>query len=233
MEELLNKIHSTGYWRVQIRPTHFDESRIKTLKECWEAVESSSVYLRGWDYPHVDSENRENGLNYVASGVDFGSSKEYWRLYQSGMFIHHFSCMEDYEISSTNVAHYSIRTPSPSGKYLGIITTLYTLTEVFLFASRLAAKQILDPACEITIHLHGMKDRQLMFFDRVKHLRAGYICKISDLPISQTYTIADITANHAENAREIHAWIIERFQCDSFTANSFQEEQLKFIERKL
>jgi len=232
MEELLKKIHATGYWRVQIRPTHFDENRIKTLNECWEAVESSSVYLRGWDYPHVDHENKTFGINHVASGADFGSSKEYWRLYQSGMFIHHFACIEDYEIDSNNVARYSVRTLSPSGKYLGIIVTLYTLTEIFLFASRLAAKQILDPSCEITIQLHKMQDRQLMFFDRLKHLRSGYICKIAELPFSQTYSIPDITSNYAENARLVHAWIIERFQCASFTVDSFFEEQSKFLERK-
>ncbi|NQV16639.1 hypothetical protein HQ531_14345 [bacterium] len=232
MEALLKKIHSTGYWRVQVRPTHFDEKKIISLKESWDIVETSVVFLRGWDYPHIDLEHKEHGVDFIGSSADFGSSKEYWRLYQSGMFIHHFACMEDYEIDPGNVSSFSARTPSPSGKYLGIIATLYTLTEIFLFVSRLAAKGVLDPSCEISIELHGMKDRQLIFFDLMRHLRSGYICDILNLPFSKTYSIPEITSSYAENARIVFTWIMERFKWTSITEKSFQEEQTEFIERK-
>lgn len=232
MTDILEKIHSSGYWRVQIRPTHFDEKRLKNLKKSWDVVEESVVMLRGWDYPHINLDTKEHGINYVGSSVDFGSSKESWRLYQSGMFIHHFACMEDYVIDPNDTGYTSIRTPSPSGKYLGVLATLYSLTEIFIFASRLATRKVLDPSCEMSIELRGMDGRQLMFFDRGRHLRGGYICEIDVLPYSNTFPIPSITSNHAEYARVAFAWIMERFQWTSITEAMFFEEQTKFIERK-
>lgn len=34
LDERLAQIHETGYWRVAIRPTVFEEMRIDTLTQC-------------------------------------------------------------------------------------------------------------------------------------------------------------------------------------------------------
>jgi len=44
-DELLKKIHSEGYWRVNIRPTRFEKERIGSLAECKEVVEACQVQL--------------------------------------------------------------------------------------------------------------------------------------------------------------------------------------------
>ena len=98
-DALLAKVHTHGYWRVVIRPSSFDPKRIPSLGDCWEAVEACTVSLRGWNYPHIDRrpELRANGSDWIASGADFMGSIEYWQLFQSGQFVHHFAFREDHE----------------------------------------------------------------------------------------------------------------------------------------
>ncbi len=153
MKELLDKIHSTGYWRVNIRPIIFNEEVIPNLTIAHEIIEQSGVLLRGWDYPHFTNADIINGDDFIESSVDFEGHKEYWRLYQSGQFIHHFACREDYEVDPNDLSRLSVPAPSPSGKYLSILSTLYTITEIFEFASRLAVKDILSSNLSISIKL--------------------------------------------------------------------------------
>ncbi len=98
MTERLDKIHSTGYWRVHIRPTQFETTRVESLARCHEILGDSSVRLRGWDYPHLGHRELANGEDWVESGADFRGHVEYWRFYQSGQFVHHFAFEEDYEL---------------------------------------------------------------------------------------------------------------------------------------
>ena len=85
VKQRLEKIRSTGYWRVNIRPTKFDKSRIDSLESCWELVNSCKISLRGWDYPRVKEEERISGEDWVQSGTDFDTLGyvELWRFYQS------------------------------------------------------------------------------------------------------------------------------------------------------
>jgi len=231
MNEFIEKIHSTGYWDVKIRPSQYESERVKDLGECKKIIDESAVLLRGWDYPHFDLPKIEHGIDFIGSGVDFLSHIEYWRFHQTGQFIHHFACMEEYEIDVEKIPFMSARNPSPSGKYLSILNTLYTLTEIFLFASRLASKAILDPECNIAITFHGMKDRQLIFLDHGRYLRRAYISSLDEIPFSGTYTIPELTSDYARLARVAMKWIFDRFQWTDITESHFTEEQTNFLER--
>ena len=76
------------HWRVVVRPNEFDAERIPSLADCWSTVERSRVALRGWDYPHIDHENQAGGEDWIASWIHWGLYIEYWRLFQSGQFVH-------------------------------------------------------------------------------------------------------------------------------------------------
>jgi len=54
----------------------FNESRISTLPECWRIIESCSVSLRGWNYPHVDREGKVNGNDWISSWCEFNGFGE-------------------------------------------------------------------------------------------------------------------------------------------------------------
>ena len=233
MDEILNKIHTKGFWRVNIRPTNFKKQLIPNLSKCWEIIEDSVVLLRGWDYPHLDHKNRINGNDWIASYVDFRGHIEYWRFYQSGQFIHHFACREDYELDESDLSPLSIPSPSPSGNYLSILSTLYTLTEIFQFASRLCIKNILLPSVEIRIDLFDMKDRQLFFWDHSRYLSTPKICKMDKISYSNAYSPNDLINNAPDLAREVAVYIYERFNWNNLSKKIFSEEQRKLIERRL
>jgi len=156
VKERLEKIKSTGYWRVNIRPVLFEERRIESLERCWEIMELCNVLLRGWDYPAVSEKEKAFGDDYVQSGADFRGMVELWKFYQSGQFIHYFSCLEDYgqEEIGTN------------SRWLGVISTLYRITEIYEFSSRLAVNDVFGNGVIVSIKLEGMKDRELFEPDR-------------------------------------------------------------------
>jgi len=219
-DELLKKIHSEGYWRVNIRPTRFEKERIGSLAECKEVVEACQVQLRGWYYPHIDQVGTKNGLDWVESWADNGNI-EYWRFHQSAQFIHHLACREDHELNE------------PPGSLLSILIAVYTVTEIFEFASRLATRGLLAPAAEISITLHGMEGRKLFFWNNPERaLYDDYISQISEIPFSRTFEEAEVRSRSTELALEAIFWIFERF---NWTAPKevLAEDQSRLLERRL
>jgi hypothetical protein len=90
-EQVLGKIHAHGYWRVLIRPDRHTELRIPSLSACRQLVEDAHVTLRGWDYPHLGPEGPKAGQSWIEESVDWQYGHiEFWRLYLSAQFVHHF-----------------------------------------------------------------------------------------------------------------------------------------------
>jgi hypothetical protein len=233
MSELLNKIHSTGYWRVNIKPTIFKDDVIPSLTAAHEVIEQCGVLLRGWDYPHFTNAEIINGEDYIEGSADFESHLEYWRLYQSGQFIHHFACREDYEVDPNDLSPLSVPTPSPSGRYLSILSTLYTITEIFEFSSRLASKDILLSNISISIKLIGMQERQLFFWDRSRYLSLPKISGVPEINFEKIFTKEEIISQSAELAMKATIFIFERFNWPHHSDVFFPEEQKKLLERRL
>ena len=91
----LDKIRNGPHWKVVVRPPSFEPERIPMLDDYRTAVEDSQVRLRGWPYPYLD-ENLERGEDWIASCVEsFEERREYWRFFQSGLFVHFFSFWDD------------------------------------------------------------------------------------------------------------------------------------------
>src|SRR5690349_8899477 len=78
------------HWRVTYRPHEYREELIPTLAACFELVEATKLSLRGWDFPHVGRKEEQllRARNWVGSQTEFSTHIEYWRLYQSGQFLH-------------------------------------------------------------------------------------------------------------------------------------------------
>lgn len=232
-EKVLEKIKSRGYWRVVIRPVRFEKERIKSLAECAELVRRCKVSLRGWDYPHVSGRYEvQSGLDWVESLTDWNGYKELWRMYQSGQFLHLFGCREDWlgEASILGPSKYSNIKP---GSVLSVLSTLYSVTEIYEFASRLAEKNLFDNSVYLSIGLHGMKNRKLKVFDIGRSLFNDYICQINDLPLSKTITLEEILGRSHDLALHHTVWIFERFNWRSPPEEIFREDQKKFLERRM
>lgn len=233
MKERLSKIRSAGYWRINLRPTEYNSNRIGSLSECRDLVESSQVRLRGWYYPHIDEKEFVNGQNWVASGSDFGGSIEYWRLYQSGQFIHQFAMEEDYGLKESRRHELTEEFRTEAKGYLSILSTLYSITEIFEFTARMASKGIFVPGIELSIRLIDTEDRQLFFWDKLRTLNRAYKCTIPEILYGATFDRLKIMACAPELALDATRYIFERFNWSQVPMGILAEEQRKLLERRL
>ena len=227
--ELLEKIKSTGYWRVNVRPTVFDANRIPHLSDCWETIESTQTRLRGWDFPHIDPDYRLNQDDSIESGVDSMDIKEYWRFYQSGQFIHYTAFIEDYHELSWQSSMYAGGKPD---KYLEIISTLYRLTEIYEFAARLASRTILSPGATVSIKLVGTEGRHLVFEHIRRLLSRPYRCKLPEINLERTYAEPELRGEASALALTAAVHVYERFNWNDPPREVFAEDQKKLLERR-
>ena len=220
VKERLEKIKSTGYWRVNIRPVLFEERRIESLERCWEIMESCNVLLRGWDYPAVSEKEKVFGDDYVQSGADFRGMVELWKFYQSGQFIHYFSCLEDYRQKEVDT----------NSRWLGIVSTLYRITEIYEFSARLAIKEVFKDGVIMSIRLKGMKDRSLSEPDRP--LMSNYISKSDEIIIESKYSTLNFIASAHDEAIKKTMEVYSKFGFN-YSRVILLAEQQRLLEKRL
>ncbi len=231
MTGVLDKIRTRGYWEVIIRPAVFIEDRIKTLAECKEIIRNLSVQWRGWDYPHYDyNKPPSNRTDHIEQPFDWENHLEFWRYYQSGQFIHLLAMWEDWEEQRT-----WSRLDIEPGVALSVLGTLFSFTEIYEFASRLAAKGLSGDTCKISIALHNTKDRKLEMFHASRWLRPDHKSDLQFIPTRSEKPIAtaELMAKSAELALDHAIWVFERFNWDNPLRDVFLEDQRKLIEKRL
>lgn len=230
-------VRSGPFWRVLIRPASFVPERIKTLKECWELVESCRVALRGWDYPHVDRENRENGSDWIASWVSFGRHQEYWRFFQSAQFVHVFSFEEDAIRKKAEERAQESIDWRPDGfqasGYLEVNWTTFRITEIFEFASRLGQRGLMGDAVSITISMNQVRDRVLFVMDPMRAWWGFYAATQDVLEKSWSFSRESLMGNTVELALDAVFWFFERFGWMDPPREVFSNDQKKLLERRL
>ncbi len=235
MKQLIDKIKKRGYWKVIIRPLDFSEQKIPTIEACINLIQSCVVRLRGWDYPHIDKTGiKVSGNNNIESSCDWegGGYLEYWRFYQSGQFIHYFSMREDYLDDNE---FKKIKSRTKSQKFLSILSTLYSVTEIFEFSRRLMEKGGLGENIEVIIELVNVEGRALFFWDFLRHLHMDYVCTFRDenIVIKRVLEKERILSSSAEIALDATIEIFKKFNWLQVPKNVFVEDQKKFLERRL
>jgi len=233
-QRIIEKIKSRGYWDVTIRPTRFVEEHL-TLQHCRELVDESKVKLRGWYYPHISRRHppQVGGVDYIESLIDWNGYIEIWRMYQSGQFTHLFGCREDWLNERTGILAVPQYADIEPGSVLGVIMALFSLTEIYEFASRLAEKDLFDRTAFMSITLHGMNNRGLKFFDERRTLFEDYICRINDLPREKTIEVTELLGKGREMALDDAIWILQRFNWMDVSRDMLREDQKKLFERRL
>jgi hypothetical protein len=225
MSKLLEKIKSQGHWQVVIRPEIFEEERIATLAECEQILGKCQVRQRGWYFPHMDSSRLIKGLDYIELETDFPLHPESWRLYQSGQFAFWRALGED------NLDKFPGGSPyeAQPGEWLGVITTLYELSEIYEFAARLAQTGIFADQLQLGITLLGVQGRKMEFHTPARSMGMDCECIELSLPRSKAHRTADFIPRARDLALQHFLWITERFQCPG-TERVFRRDQEKFFE---
>jgi len=218
--QIVFKIKESAHWRVVLRPGEFKKERIGRLSELWKIVEETRVRFRGWDYPHIShrQEERVIGADYIGCWCRIERHIEYWRFYQSGQFIHLFAFKECDPMYAKILHEYLVKEVPFTSQQLNLISgfiditsSIYTFTEIFEFASRLAQREVLYPECQIIIGMHNIMGWALSFSDFGRALYDLYIAKDEPLEKSWQLTSEDLITRTRELAIEASLWFFERF----------------------
>lgn len=201
---IVRKIQSRGHFRVNFRPTHIRPGRY-TIAECHDLVLEKKVSLRGWDYPHFPSKkNAENtghqpGSSYYEGWVDWAQYKEFWRMYQSGQFVHYASLREDWPEDSLWKSARDIK----PGTELNVVGSMfYSLGEVFAFYRRMTQDGPCASGAVVAISLRNTAHRVLRMDDGIERapLASEYRCSLPSIDFSATIAPHDDVAVIATGA---------------------------------
>lgn len=225
-EQVIEKIKSRGYWKVIIRPLQFKKTRIKSLQECIKLVEENSVRIRGWDYPMFSKKHVRSKEDYVESIIDMDAHVEVWRMYQSGQFVYLVGVYEDWW-------KYEEVTLKYGGPVLSTLSTLYTVTEIYEFASRLAQKNLFENRFNLSIQLYGMKNRTLQTLDFRRILFRIYTCDIEEISDARELSAQEIITKPYDLALNHTIQIFERFNWMDPPKEILKQDQKKFLEGRL
>lgn len=237
-QALISKLKQRGYWKVSITPSEYLDNRFN-FTELKSIVEMCAVSLRGWDYPHLDRQNTFNRSGYLESYCEFDYLIEYWRLYRSGKFIHLFGMREDglreSPVSDRFRLYGGTSATLPSGlRGLGVISTVYSLTEIFEFGIRLAKHGVLKTGCSISLDLFGLQNRMIFFEEPSRDLRRPYISRDDHIKLDTSFSSADqLIENGHETALKWFIEVAQLFQWDTPPESIFAEDQKKFLERRI
>jgi len=182
-------------------------------------VQRAQVRLRGWYYPHISNRDSERtlGENYIAYWSTFQDHVEYWRFYQSTQFIHLFVIEEavnemwDQQLRSHAVSElFESLSREDIPAFFSIDNFIYTVTEIFEFAARLASAGLYSNGINISIRLNRIANFALSDSnDRVMN----HLYKATEPSLSKSWeyrqdelvsSVPDVTLNAV-------VWFFERF----------------------
>lgn len=209
---ILDTIKSRGYWRINFQPLIYTQKLL--LRDCFEIVKNNTVELRGWDYPHFPLRKDKQsdiypGNNFYEAWIDWGAHKEFWRMYQSGQFIHYLALPDDW-INEDFLYNRTSDMPEQES-YLSIRSAVYAVTEILEFAARLCRTGVFDEGFNFSLHLEGMKNRFLWVgSDRLPLLQE---CRANTKSVlfEKIYNKNEVIVSVPETALEVIIYIFERF----------------------
>ena len=229
MNKILEKIKTRGYWEVLIRPGDFVENRIEPIRKCHETVRELAVQWRGWPYPCYEIKTRPTtATDHIEQAVDSGFHIEFWRYYQSGQFAYFLSMREDWLAEEKSMS----LPPISPGAILWITTAVWSFTEIYEFASRLASKGLLGDTCRISVALHGTNGRTLSYPQEARLLYDTYTCDTDPLPHDITISTPDLMARSSELALEHAVWTFHRFNWHLITPKGLKQVQDELLSGK-
>jgi hypothetical protein len=238
--DFIEELRSRGFWRINFRPVHLDSADPLTLDDCFNVVQSASVSLRGWDYPHIASGARnESGLerfeNFMQSWTDWLNHREFRRMYTSSQFLHYRALHEDWRTRDYGGGRPLIFGDGSSEMdepLLGVMGTVWFLTEVCEFLSRLVLQGgLYQEGVAIIIKLENTAGRSLFVDDT---MRAPFMYRRATSAPSITYTRSASPAELVDPktlAAEVIRYFFDRFgwkpPAEQLTADINQLYQLR------
>lgn len=236
MAEILTLMRKKPYFSVRVTPTLSLQS--VALSEAKRAVRENAVLLRGWDFPHFDANVVYSDTSFAFSFVNWAQHVELWRIYQSRQFVYlgaSWDTAMDHqerlrkELAHMTAPHESVRETVPGLlSYIGII---YSVTEFYIFASRLANELGYRDNVRLEVALHNIEDWALASGDPGVSWHWLYQAHVKTIRIPPPDPKELLTeADAATAARKGLGELFARFNWDD-SAGAIDAWQRKLIER--
>jgi hypothetical protein len=210
-----------GRWDLEAYPHTYNEDRLSGISELRRLLSEAEVALRGWNFPHTDSQNVTNfasGRQSVTIWPEFGHTEAY-RVHRNGLFIWHAEYWE-------NAPMYG-----RGGRILSFANVIFQVTEYFLFFQRLYERIAPDDNVHIKIRMTDTKNRRLVSLG--EGLLVGpYTCIKPELIIELDLSTAELRASASAIARKIIKRIFEAFNWDNAKEEMIEQHQNKLISRR-
>lgn len=204
-----------------IAPQQYDQETL-SIEQCRRLVASCSVEARGWAFPYVDERTIAAGPNgqYIRSDVNFSGfvhHLEEWRMYRSGQFVLR---MKPWEIGDTEWQEKTRISFERNGRlqadvagFLSFEMLLFTITEAYIFASRLAQSVPYQTTVNVRVGLRDVRGYALASSEpsRVRQLHSLYITP-NDAPENlQPVPLDALVANPKEAAAPAITSLFQQF----------------------
>jgi len=243
IESLPVPVKDFPFWQLVVRPEAYVPDLIPSLSECLKLVEKARVRLRGWDFPHLSNKEMERtqGSHWVGSSVHVMGNIEYWRLFQSGQFIHFAALREAsesgwrrklHEQTMSHLRHYQdINWDSIPG-YVCLTNLVYTVTEHFEFAARVCQAGVYQGNLDVTLELRRAKG-YLLTTDWDRCWQQYYAA--SDNHLSKTWHVSTekLIADSSEHSMKAITWLCECFGWMSPNLETLRSDQQKLLSGRL
>ena len=212
------------YWELLSYPEGYISSRLKDQKEIKTLVKESTVNLRGWPFPVIESPaevfNTQDGIESNWSNLD---EIESCRFFKSGLFFWRSYQLKD-EVDSNHQA-----------KILCFISAIYQITEYFIFLSRFYNSFEASENIVIELTASGLQSRKLVLSDwRVPglHHRSYYTAGENQYFFRKTVSTAELSASFKELASEAIQGLFLLFNMENMTPETIATWQNKLIKRE-
>lgn len=163
MQYSLSNLHALPSSFAEIRPTVYDAEAL-SLVQCREIVSASQVLARGWYFPHINRDaisvgSRGMFVNNETDGGGFQHHIERWRMYRSGHFLFTAKLWEvsDEEIQGRMRDNMFANTRSDIEGFISFIGQIYSISEAYVFAARLAQGIPYRTPVDITVGLRNVR----------------------------------------------------------------------------
>jgi hypothetical protein len=224
LQEVLGKgFLQAGRLELIAHPVSYNKGRITDLPSIDKLLRSNKVYLRGWDFPHLDKEKSSNFNSGLQSFTDSEHIREGFRFYQSGLLVFKRVFGEDLRGGKAESGN----------RTLSFISAIYTFTEFSLFLKRVYEELDLDGDIHVVIRLVGCKDRELAAYDGLVHLEPWYVCKEDVVTVDETVRVVELKADNEGVARRWVKHVFHVFNWNDLTDETTIYWQKKLIERRL
>jgi hypothetical protein len=211
---ILDQIREQPYYSVRIVPGHdLGDVDHETLRR---ALGETAVRLRGWDFPHFDPNTVYNTPAYVGTTVDWERHVELWRMYRSGQFVYFgglwdmaldFQQRHRAEFDRDVIVANAEQKKSVAG-LVSFVGMIYSVTEFYLFAARLAEALGFASDVRLRVALHHVEDWVLIAGEPDVLWHSFYQSKIDEIPLTPPRSgdlATDPVAAAASGLRELFA----------------------------